>query len=161
MYHLSRRTHTNLLDSYIFSRVDVADTLSENTVWVIQQFFSNLLSAACIPVFKALRDASALRLPMFKTLSEALDSAPDFTYSFYLLVMIHALATIYFASFSAQYLRHEDREEEERRKKGNEQTPPLDREFGGAIIYPKPKPPLRKDQPWKKKYPFLIPQRAT
>ncbi|KAL7541980.1 hypothetical protein ACHAXR_012171 [Thalassiosira sp. AJA248-18] len=138
------RLWTNLLMVAVFTGplqhlsaelgVEVAYPLSENTVLVIQQLFSNLLSAACIPAFKLLRDFSA--------------SAPDFTYSFYLLVLIHALSTIYFASFNAQYLSHE---EEEHKKRS--QTPPA------GISYPNlnPKPPLGRDQPWGKKYPFLIP----
>jgi len=124
--------------------VEVALPLSKNTVLVIQQLFSNLLSAAFIPVFKALRDFSV--------------SAPEFTYSFYFLILIQALATIYFASFYTQHLRHE--EEETKKKKRREQAQKLGHEVE-STLHPKSKSSSRRDQPWKKKYPFLIPQSST
>ena len=121
-------------------RVEVVYPLSENTVLVNQQLFSNLLSAACIPMFKALRDISI--------------SVP-FTYSFYLLLMIHVLSTIYFATFDVQYLCHE---EEERKKKQREQTQTPEHEIGN-VLYPKPH--IRRDEPGGKKYPFLIPSSSA
>lgn len=101
------------------SRVEVVYPLSENTVLVIQQLFSNLLSAAFIPVFKALRDVgTAHDASIIKNMAEL----PQYTFSFYLLIIIHAASTCYFATFNGTYLRYEAEEgkkakkEEERRK---------------------------------------------
>jgi len=82
--------------------VDVAYPLSENTVLVIQQLFSNLLSAMFIPFFKALKDVG----------TEPADNAevserPEYTFSFYLLIVLHAGATVFFATFNGRYLRYE------------------------------------------------------
>ena len=55
---------------------------------------------------------------MFKALRDIYISVP-LPYSFYLLLMMHVLSAIYFATFDVQYLRHE---EEERKKKQREQT---------------------------------------
>lgn len=81
--------------------VDVAYPLSENTVLVIQQLFSNLLSALFIPLFKSLRDIGISRG------GGASDERPQYTFSFYLLIVLHAAATIFFASFNGRYLRYE------------------------------------------------------
>jgi MFS family permease len=79
--------------------VDVAYPLSENTVLVIQQLFSNLLSALFIPVFKALKNVG--------TTSDEMDERPEYTFSFYLLIVLHTGATIFFATFNGRYLRYE------------------------------------------------------
>jgi len=85
--------------------VEVAYPLSENTVLVIQQLFSNLLSAIFIPFFKSLKDVG--------TKSGEVDGdgdiveRPDYTFSFYLLIVIHTLVTVYFATFNGKYLRYE------------------------------------------------------
>lgn len=88
--------------------VDVAYPLSENTVLVIQQLFSNLLSALFIPVFKALKDVG----------KGDIDERPEYTFSFYLLIVLHTAATVFFATFNGKYLRYEHelekKEEEER-----------------------------------------------
>jgi MFS family permease len=86
--------------------VDVAYPLSENTVLVIQQLFSNLLSALFIPFFKTLKDVG----------NESIDDAelyerPEYTFSFYLLIVLHASATVFFATFNGRYLRYEHEEE--------------------------------------------------
>ena len=113
---------------------------------VIQQLFSNMLTAACIPLFKALRNTSV--------------SAPDFTFSFCLLVLMLSLSTIYFASFYTEYsLREEERKEEFARIRLGRTQPPNNHEYGIISSYPLPRPPVRRDQPWKKQYPFLIPRR--
>jgi len=65
--------------------VEVVYPLSENTVLVIQQLFSNLLSAAFIPVFKALKNVGTHQ-PDEKEMFEV----PVFTFSFYMLIIIHA-----------------------------------------------------------------------
>lgn len=93
--------------------VDVAYPLSENTVLVIQQLFSNLLSALFIPVFKALKDIG----------KGEDDERPEYTFSFYLLIVLHTSATVFFATFNGKYLRFEhelqkkEQEEEEGRQK--------------------------------------------
>ena len=88
--------------------VDVAYPLSENTVLVIQQLFSNLLSALFIPIFKALKDVG----------KGDIDERPEYTFSFYLLIVLHTAATVFFATFNGKYLRYEHelekKEEEER-----------------------------------------------
>jgi MFS family permease len=90
--------------------VDVAYPLSENTVLVIQQLFSNLLSALFIPCFKALRDIG---------IDSNMDGneRPQYTFSFYLLILLHAAATVFFATFNGRYLRFEHELEKEERKK--------------------------------------------
>lgn len=79
--------------------VDVVYPLSENTVLVIQQLFSNLLSALFIPCFKAMKDIGR----------EAGDEEerPEYTFSFYLMIVLHAAATVFFATFNGRYLRLE------------------------------------------------------
>jgi hypothetical protein len=82
--------------------VDVVYPLSENTVLVIQQLFSNLLSALFIPVFKALKNVGS------DTIDETeMFERPDYTFSFYLLIVIHTAATVFFATFNGKYLRYE------------------------------------------------------
>jgi hypothetical protein len=82
--------------------VEVAYPLSENTVLVIQQLFSNLLSALFIPLFKSLKDVGTKAAED----SGMLDH-PQYTFSFYLLIVIHAAATVFFATFNGRYLRYE------------------------------------------------------
>jgi hypothetical protein len=81
--------------------VDVAYPLSENTVLVIQQLFSNMLSALFIPFFRAVKDVG--------TNADVGDmyERPQYTFSFYLMIVIHATATVFFASFNGRYLRYE------------------------------------------------------
>lgn len=81
--------------------VEVAYPLSENTVLVIQQLFSNLLSALFIPFFKSLRDIGISRG------GGESEERPQYTFSFYLLIVLHAAATVFFASFNGRYLRYE------------------------------------------------------
>jgi len=94
--------------------VDVVYPLSENTVLVIQQLFSNLLSAAFIPCFKAMKDFGS------GAAWEGATERPSYTFSFYLLIVLHAAATVFFATFNGRYLRYEHEQEkqaaEERRK---------------------------------------------
>lgn len=78
--------------------VDVAYPLSENTVLVIQQLFSNLSSALFIPIFKALKDVGK---------GDEIDERPEYTFSFYLLIVLHTGATVFFATFNGKYLRYE------------------------------------------------------
>ena len=81
------------------SRVEVVYPLSENTVLVIQQLFSNLLSAIFIEIFKALKDVGTARGGPVQM--------PEYTCSFYMLIIIHSLATCYFATYNGIYLRYE------------------------------------------------------
>lgn len=82
--------------------VEVAYPLSENTVLVIQQLFSNLLSALFIPFFKALRTVGTEGAGSSGTYER-----PQYTFSFYLLIVLHAFATVFFATFNGRYLRYE------------------------------------------------------
>mmetsp|Transcript_10095 Transcript_10095/g.14279 ORF Transcript_10095/g.14279 Transcript_10095/m.14279 type:complete len:1330 (-) Transcript_10095:72-4061(-) len=93
--------------------VEVVYPISENTVLVIQQLFSNLLSAAFIPFFKALRDVG--REDMYE---EEMYERPQYTFSFYLLIVLHAVATVFFATFNGRYLRYEH----EKQKKAREEA---------------------------------------
>jgi len=92
--------------------VEVAYPLSENTVLVIQQLFSNLLSAIFIPFFKSLKDIGTTVVR-----GDDVIERPQFTFSFYLLIVLHTLVTVYFATFNGRYLRYEHelkkKEEEE------------------------------------------------
>jgi len=76
--------------------VDVAYPLSENTVLVIQQLVSNLLSALFIPFFQAVRNYG-IEADGFER--------PQYTFSFYMLIVIHAVATVVFSCFNGQYRR--------------------------------------------------------
>ncbi|KAL7578379.1 hypothetical protein ACA910_012781 [Epithemia clementina (nom. ined.)] len=80
--------------------VEVVYPLSENTVLVIQQLFSNLLSALFIPLFKQLKDIGI-------GTDEEASNHPPYTFSFYLLIVLHAGATVFFATFNGRYLRFE------------------------------------------------------
>jgi hypothetical protein len=82
--------------------VDVVYPLSENTVLVIQQLFSNLLSALFIPVFKALKHVGSNKID-----DAEMFERPEYTFSFYLLIVIHTAATVFFATFNGKYLRYE------------------------------------------------------
>jgi hypothetical protein len=103
--------------------VDVVYPLSENTVLVIQQLFSNLLSALFIPVFKALKDVGSENIDETEMFER-----PEYTFSFYLLIVIHTSATVFFATFNGKYLRYEhelerkaDEEEEDRLEQEEEE----------------------------------------
>lgn len=97
--------------------VDVVYPLSENTVLVIQQLFSNVLSAAFIPCFKAMKDIGTGGIEAGGT------ERPQYTFSFYLLIVLHAAATVFFATFNGRYLRYEHeldkKAQEEQRKKNS------------------------------------------
>jgi len=84
--------------------VDVVYPLSENTVLVIQQLFSNLLSALFIPCFKAFRDFGVRTSGVD---NEYASEQPQYTFSFYVLIVLHAAATVFFATFNGRYLRYE------------------------------------------------------
>lgn len=107
--------------------VDVVYPLSENTVLVIQQLFSNLLSALFIPVFKALKNVGS------DTSDETeMFERPDYTFSFYLLIVIHTAATVFFATFNGKYLRYEHELE---RKAEEEERDEIERE-AQEVVHP-------------------------
>jgi hypothetical protein len=85
--------------------VDVAYPLSENTVLVIQQFFANLLSAVFIQFFDMAKDIGTNELNV-----ETGTPRPEYTFSFYLLIVLHACGTVFFATFNGRYLRYEAEE---------------------------------------------------
>lgn len=118
--------------------VDVAYPLSENTVLVIQQLFSNLLSALFIPIFKALKDVGSSATDDDTDMLER----PEYTFSFYLLIVLHTAATVFFATFNGQYLRyeHELQKKAEEERKQFEKSPqkalhPFMDEEGGYESY--------------------------
>eukprot|EP00557_Chaetoceros_sp_GSL56_P011164 CAMPEP_0176481464 /NCGR_PEP_ID=MMETSP0200_2-20121128/2838_1 /TAXON_ID=947934 /ORGANISM="Chaetoceros sp., Strain GSL56" /LENGTH=1442 /DNA_ID=CAMNT_0017877679 /DNA_START=223 /DNA_END=4551 /DNA_ORIENTATION=- len=82
--------------------VDVSYPLCANTVLVIQQLVSNLFSALFIPLFQKLRDYG---------IQMDGNERPQYTFSFYLLIVIHGVATVFFATFNGKYMRlaHEQR----------------------------------------------------
>jgi hypothetical protein len=92
--------------------VDVAYPLSENSVLVIQQLFSNLLSAMFIPIFKSLKDVGTVAVID----QEDTEERPKYTFSFYLLIVLHTAATVFFATFNGRYLRYEHELEKKARE---------------------------------------------
>jgi len=90
----------------------VVHPFSEITVLVIHQLFSNLLSALFIPLFKALCDVHATGLDQSESDNNGrlVHVVPHYTFSFYLLIVIFALATCYFATFNGMYLWYEAEE---------------------------------------------------
>ena len=64
---------------------------------VIQQLFSNLFSALFIPFFQSVRDAG-------KNAGDGYER-PEYTFSFYLLIVMHATAAVFFATFNGRYVR--------------------------------------------------------
>ena len=93
--------------------VDVVYPLSENTVLVIQQLFANLLSAVFIPIFKVLKDVDLNKEPN-------LPEQPEYTFSFYLLIILHSGIVFFFATFNGRYLRLEAELEKKRKKEEEE-----------------------------------------
>lgn len=109
--------------------VEVVFPLSENTVLVIQQLFSNLLSAMFIPFFKALRDVGTERIS-----ATELYERPQYTFSFYLLIVLHAAVTVFFATFNGRYLRYERelvRQEGEKRAQEKAEIEAYEQNVGG------------------------------
>jgi len=64
---------------------------------VIQQLFASLVSALFIPLFQAVSNVGKQ--------VEGADDRPQYMFSIYLLIVIHAVGTVYFATFDGQYLR--------------------------------------------------------
>ena len=123
--------------------VEVAYPLSENTVLVIQQLFSNLLSAMFIPCFKAMKDISLGKTDAEIPVSEK----PAYTLSFYLLIVLHAGATVFFATFNGRYLRHDHELEKatvanNRRAQYSGAFRPVDHDTQSPSEYPNERMPL-------------------
>jgi hypothetical protein len=128
--------------------VEVVYPLSENTVLVIQQLFSNLLSALFIPFFKALKDVGTSRMD-----ATELYERPQYTFSFYLLIVLHAAVTVFFATFNGRYLRYEhelQQKAEQEQKKARAEQETFEKQLGdrwnsqerGEMLYPDERQPL-------------------
>ena len=93
--------------------VELAYPLSENTVLVIMQLSCNLFSALFIPLFKVVRDVGGVSTANAVATDDdgaalVLGSGrPPYTFSFYLLIVISSVSTVYFATFDGKYLRYE------------------------------------------------------
>lgn len=87
--------------------VDVVYPLSENTVLVVQQLVSNLSSAIFIPFFQVAKNYATQGDDFVR---------PAYTFSFVVLMAIHVVATVFFATFNGAYkrLEHEQRRKKER-----------------------------------------------
>jgi MFS family permease len=96
--------------------VDVAYPLSENTVLVIQQLFSNLLSAVFIQFFDFCKDIGRHRIKEDEG-DFYRQYRPEYTFSFYLLIVLHACGTVFFATFNGRYLRFEAEEAKKNAKR--------------------------------------------
>jgi hypothetical protein len=121
--------------------VEVAYPLSENTVLVIQQLFSNLLSAIFIPFFKALKNVGSTSIVDGEVVQH-----PDYTFSFYLLIVLHTGVTVYFATFNGSYLRYEHeverKDKEEREDAERESSMPVHPFFATTAGDPGLGPPV-------------------
>jgi hypothetical protein len=91
--------------------VEIAHPLSENTVLVILQLACNLTSAFFIPLFNMLRDIGVterINDGNFNDDGAAMvvgSGRPPYTFSFFLLILLCAVSTVYFATFDGKYLR--------------------------------------------------------
>lgn len=74
---------------------------------VIQQLFSNLLSALFIPFFRFVRDVG---VDADADADDGTSERPQYTFSLYLLILIHAAAAVFFATFNGKYARLEHEE---------------------------------------------------
>jgi hypothetical protein len=91
--------------------VNVVYPLSENTVLVIRQLFSNVWSAVFIPsCFKAMRDIGAVDM------KDSAVERPQYAFSFYLLIVLHAAATVFFATLMAGICVMNKKRKERRQK---------------------------------------------
>jgi hypothetical protein len=105
--------------------VELAHPLSENTVLVILQLSCNLTSALLIPIFQAVRDIGVTERSGEGSLND--DGAamvvgsgrPPYTFSFFLLILLCAVSTVYFATFDGKYLRLQSELAKKRTKETN------------------------------------------
>ena len=135
--------------------VEVVYPLSENTVLVIQQLFSNLLSALFIPCFKKMKDIGINQI-------DTSIQQPEYTFSFYLLIVLHAGASkflsyrlvathnvfdacrcltlllhdrrtaVFFATFNGRYLRYEHEVQKKEEQERREEERALKRSMNGS-----------------------------
>ena len=91
--------------------VDVAFPLSENTILVILQLFSNLSSAIFIPVFGSFRGYGNIYGDDDNGNNTI--NRPEYFVPLYMLIVLHSLATVFFATFNGKYSRlaHEKQKE--------------------------------------------------
>jgi len=115
--------------------VEVAYPLSENTVLVIQQFFANLLSAVFIQFFDMARNIGTNQIN-----EQTGTKRPEFTFSFYLLIVLHACGTVVFATFNGRYLRYEAEESKKliKRNKAKQRRGEDDFYLSGNEAFPPP-----------------------
>ena len=115
--------------------VEVAYPLSENTVLVIQQFFANLLSAVFIQFFDMARNIGTNQIN-----EQTGTKRPEFTFSFYLLIVLHACGTVVFATFNGRYLRYEAEESKKliKRNKAKQRRGEEDFYLSGNEAFPPP-----------------------
>ena len=98
--------------------VDVAYPLSENTVLVILQLFSNMLSAMFIPIFGWFRGYGNGNFEVDDDVQNGyiVINRPEYFVPLYLMILLHASATVFFATFNGKYMRLEH---ENQRKTSN------------------------------------------
>lgn len=102
--------------------VEIAHPLSENTVLVILQLSCNLASALFIPMFNLVRDVGVTERTSAGNFNDdgaamTLGSGrPPYTFSFFLLILLCAISTVYFATFDGKYLRLKSELERKRAK---------------------------------------------
>jgi hypothetical protein len=91
--------------------VEIAHPLSENTVLVILQLSCNLVSAVFIPIFQGVRDVGVTeRINDENFIDDGAamvvgSGRPPYTFSFFLLILLCAISTVFFATFDGKYLR--------------------------------------------------------
>lgn len=109
--------------------VEMAYPLSENTVLVILQLFCNATSALFIPLFQVVRDVGVTTTNNADAqvdddgAANVLGSGrPPYTFSFYLMILICAVAAVFFATFDGKYLRLEA--EQAKKRDDNSSTGP-------------------------------------
>jgi len=96
--------------------VDVAYPLSENTILVILQLFCNISSALFIPIFGWFRGYGNGAAAGNGQMDDAIVERPEYFVPLYLMILLHSIATVFFATFNGRYLRLEH---EKRKKMGD------------------------------------------
>mmetsp|Transcript_47935 Transcript_47935/g.58032 ORF Transcript_47935/g.58032 Transcript_47935/m.58032 type:complete len:643 (-) Transcript_47935:430-2358(-) len=81
--------------------VEVTYPIGENAVLCIQQLFANMSSAAFIPIFQKLGPIGEDR------------KGVPYTFSFYVMVCLHAVTTVAFSTYKGQYKRKDAEEEDQ------------------------------------------------
>lgn len=108
--------------------VEIAHPLSENTILVILQLSCNLASALFIPIFNLVRDIGVterINHGNFNDDGAAMvvgSGRPPYTFSFFLLILLCAVSTVYFATFDGKYLRLQSEVHREKRSKATKSS---------------------------------------